>query len=382
MLLSAALLAAIPAEAREDRRPTSISITVDTSIAEHTLSLVCSQREVNERQIRSSPLVQAQIEHNRGLVAAATMDAYVEGLRALSACRAPSEGEDVFRVGAILADPELFRRKVDGLRARQSELASSVADRLTSYVPAGTQFQRAVILAVPYFSCGGFERGEYFYIDVQCLAADIDDDFAALEVLVAHETFHALQARTFFPAPIDAGEIGDVNTGLQYHFGTMLREGTATYVAGTSALLDVPSAGAFTRLGQSFGRENAARLGENFRLLTILFGYAAASPVGQERARAEAVEDLAFDGGSFQEFGYYVGARIAADIEQVWGREALVCVMQLPPEQFILAHEAAVAAEELRLGAEAIDAARSVALARSGVHGFERCHPTLGGDRQ
>ncbi|MEZ5995914.1 MAG: DUF5700 domain-containing putative Zn-dependent protease [Hyphomonadaceae bacterium] len=364
-----------PADARERTpRPAQISIHVDTSIADRTLGLVCSGQPIDERAVRASPIVQAQIAHNSGLIAAATMDAYVEALRAISACT--PQAHEVFHVGDIIAHRDAYRAKIEAISARQSELASSVAERLAPYVPAGVRFQRALILAVPYFSCGGFEREEYFFIDVECLADDIETDFVALQVLIAHETFHGLQARTFFPAPIDADEITDTDSGLDDLFGTMLREGTATYVAGTSEVLQAPPGGMLTSIAQSFGRTNRARLETNFQLLSILYGYVAEAPPDQARQRAETVEDMAFDGGAFEEFGYYVGARMAGDIESAWGRGALVCVMQLPAEQFILAHDAAVAADSLRLSPQVIDTARRRAQSRGGDHSFQSCRTT------
>lgn len=364
------------AEAAVHPTAASVAITVDTSLAEDALALACTGRDPDEARVRASPIVQAQIAHNHGILPAATMDAYIAALRGLSACRAPTP--DVFHAGAILDHLDLYRRKITALRARQGELADSIATRLTPYVPAGTQFHRAVVLAVPYFSCGGFERGEYFFIDVGCLDSDIANDFAALEVLVAHETFHGLQARTFYPALEDADQVVDVSTGLEYLFGKLLWEGTAVYVSGAEELLHFQNGGPFTRLTQKYLSDNAGRVSSNFQLLTILFAYTAAAPPGQAQARAEAAEKIAFNGGSsFEEFGYHVGARMARDIEHAWGRAALVCIMQLPAEQFVLAHDAVVSGGATRLGSDAVAAARAVAATRRGTQRFEQClHPT------
>lgn len=376
VILTLALLSAGATDAASQTRRsarTDIRITVDTSLADHALSLVCSGRDISEAAVRASPTVQAQIGHNSNLIAAATMDAYVEGLRGLSACRAPEN--DVFRVGAILDNPDAFRRKVGEIKSRQAELAADIAGRLAPYAAPGTRFHGALVLAVPYFSCGGFERGLSFFVDVGCLDGDISRDLNALEVLVAHETFHAIQAQTFYPAPIDAPDITDADTALSYLFATLLREGSALYVSGASDLLQQQDGGPFTRLTQSFGRKNADRLEQNFSLLSALLAYAAEAPAGQERVRAEAVEDAAFDGGAFEEFGYYVGARMAGDIEAAWGREALVCVMVLPAEQFVLAHDAATNGRDgaLRLGSEAVEAARQVGRRRAASERFESC---------
>jgi hypothetical protein len=67
---------------------------------------------------------------------------------------------------------------------------------------------------------------------------------------------------------------------------------------------------------------------------------------------------------------------MARDIEQAWGRDALICVTRLPPEQFALAHDAVVTAagdNRARLGPTAIEAARTLAATRHDTGTFERC---------
>ena len=49
---------------------------------------------------------------------------------------------------------------------------------------------------------------------------------------------------------------------------------------------------------------------------------------------------LGFMGNTGQQF-YYVGAIMAQKIELAFGRTALVCIMALTPEQFVLAYDAA-----------------------------------------
>ena len=104
-----------------------------------------------------------------------------------------------------------------------------------------------------------------------------------------------------------------------------------------------------------------------------MLSHVAAAAPEQARARTAMVESIAFDGGSFQEFGYYVGARMAGDVERAWGAAAFVCVMRLPAEQFVLEHDAVAHDDGLKLGAEAVSAARSVAMARGGDHDFRHC---------
>ena len=123
------------------------------------------------------------------------MDAYVEALRALSACAAPNP--DPFGVAAILQNRDAFRRKIVALRERRDERSAAVAQRLRPYVPADFSCHGDVVLAVPYFSCGGFAQQGWFFLDVGCLDDDIASDFDAVVLLIAHETYHAVQARLF-----------------------------------------------------------------------------------------------------------------------------------------------------------------------------------------
>lgn len=336
-----------------------VSIGINTSLADSALSLVCTGARVDEVTLRGSPVVQAQIAHNSGIRGSATMDAYVEALRALSACAAPNP--DPFGVAAILQNRDAFRRKVVALRERRDELSAAVAQRLRPYVPAGFSFHGDVILAVPYFSCGGFAQQGWFFIDVGCLDDDIASDFDAVALLIAHETYHAMQARLFAK---DTRELGDREAALASLFSRLLTEGTAKFVAPPESLS--ARGGRYTRLSRGFAATNGARMPANFDLMTILIEHVLRARDPEAAARQASV--IGFNGGTFQEMGYFVGARIARDIEKAWGTSALVCVMQLPPEQFVLAHAAAVgqAAETLRLGPGAVDAARAVARRRGG----------------
>lgn len=345
-----------------------VSITVDTSLADRTLSLACSGQSVDDAAVRSSPVVQAQIHHNQHLRATATMDNYVAALRAASACQAPTP--DPFRVGDVIAHRDTYRRKIEAIHARQAELANAVAQRLSPYMPAGASFTGSVVLAVPYFSCGGFSADSAFFIDVRCLDDDLDNDFAALTYLVTHETYHAIQSHYFFQAVDDPSKVHNTNDAVEFALAALLTEGSATYVAPPGELPDTP--GPLTRLDREFALTNANRLRQNFLLMSMLINEAAHSHTPAQTAQD--VYSIGFSGDAYQEMGYYVGARMAHDIEAAWGRPALVCVAQLPPEQFVLADDAATASDThaLRLSADAVAAARTLARHRRGRR-FETC---------
>jgi|CXWL01.1.fsa_nt_gi hypothetical protein len=350
-----------------------VTISIDTSLADRTLGLLCTGQPVDEAAVRASPVVQAEIQHNSGLIAAATMDAYVAALRGASACQAPTP--DPFRIADVIADPERFRAKVNAIKARETEIASAVAERLETYMPAGADYRGEVILAVPYFSCGGFAAQGRFFIDIRCLASDLETDMATLTIVIAHETFHAVQDEMFFES--DVGAAGTTPGALSRLFTALLHEGSATYVSGLASL-PATGGGPMTQLNRRFVNDNASRMRVNFALLTILFEHVRRAT--DPEASLRNAYSIGFSGGSYQEMGYHVGARIAGDIETAWGRPALACVMALPPEQFVLAHDAVASASTVepalfRLGAPAVEAARYLARRRGGQHGFASCRP-------
>ena len=351
-----------------------VAITIDTSLADQTLALMCTGQPVDEAAVRGSEVVQAQVQHNSGLRDTATMDAYVAALRAASACQAPDH--DPFGVADVIANAAAYRVKIDALKARQDEIAAAVAARIQNYIPEGMDYRGEVVLAAPYFSCGGFSARGRFFIDVRCLADDIDSEGEALTSLVAHETFHAIQNDLFF-----GDEIGPRTTthgALERLFRALLWEGTATYVGKAGGALPAEGGGPMTQLNRRFANENARRQRVNFALMTILFHHVRRAPTPEPAGRDAYA--IGFSGGTYQEMGYFVGAQMAGDIEAAWGRAALICVMRLPSEQFVLAHDAVAGASTaepalLRLGPAAIDAARYVDRRRGGHHSFTQCRP-------
>lgn len=352
-LLAGILCSCVPAGAA------TVEVTVDASLAEQALGLVCTGRDVDEAAVRASPLVQAQIEHNSRLRETATMDAYVAALRAASACTAPEP--DPFGIGRVIREAEQLRAKVDALVARGDALSHSVAARLTPYLPADYAFTGAVVLAVPYFSCGGFSAAGRFFTDVACLDDDIESDWDGLALLVAHEIFHVIQERLFWPLPDPTAGIATRADAYALLYAELLIEGSAELVAHTSTL-PASGGGRYTRFARSFNDANARRMPQNFALTSALLERVAARRADVEAA-AHLADAILFS-GQYEEIGYYVGAQMLADIDRAWGREALTCIMRLPPEQLVLAHDALAAQagdDMLRLGAEAVRQARELA---------------------
>lgn len=367
--MKTALITALAACAFAGSAFAEVNIRIDTTLADRTLALVCSGQEVDEAAVRNSPTVQAQIEHNSGLTEGATMDAYVAALRGASDCHAPTP--DPFQIGHVIANVEVYRRKVAAISARQAELEAFVSERIRPYLAPGASFSGNVVLAVPYFSCGGFSAAHAFFIDLRCLDENIDNDFTALALLISHETFHAVQQRDFAGARDGVDDARTGNDAASAIFNALLWEGTAQWV-GSARLLPTTGGGPLTRLNRTEATTNARRARANFMLLSILIERAARS-----RTPAQAAEEaytIAFSGSTYEQMGYYVGSRMAADIENAWGAPALTCVMLLPSEQFILAHDAAAPAEANRLSPGTIAVARSIA-GRYRSPNFEQCRP-------
>jgi hypothetical protein len=362
-----------------DSAAAEVQVEVDASLAERTLSLVCAGGDFDEAAVRSSPLVQAQIEHNSGLRAAATMDAYVAALRAASACAAPDP--DPFAVGRVIAAPDRFRRKVDAVAARDAELSESVARRLGPYLPADYTFSGSVVLAVPYFSCGGFSAAGQFFIDIACLSDDVESDWDGLALLVAHEIFHVIQEELFWPAPDWKARIATRADAFAFLYAELLLEGSAELVAPTASL-PASGGGPYARLSRSFYDANSRRMPQNFALMSALLDRVAAARSDYEAATR--VADSVLFAGEYEQIGYYVGERMLADIDRAWGRGALTCIMRLPPEQLVLAHDAVAstvqasrggdsASDMLRLDAEAVGEARELARRRDRHRRYQDC---------
>jgi hypothetical protein len=101
---------------------------------------------------------------------------------------------------------------------------------------------------------------------------------------------------------------------------------------------------------------------QNFALMGALFDRVAAAR--ENHGAAATLAGSVLFAGEYEEIGYYVGAQMLMDIDHAWGRAALTCIMRLPPEQLVLAHDAVAAKAgdgTLRLGAETARQAHGLA---------------------
>jgi hypothetical protein len=346
----------------------TINLTIDSSLADYVLEVSCSGETVDEQRLRNSEVLQAQIKHHTGLSPRHTMDAYIEGLQAASRCEVLEE--DLFRFRFAVEEKESMSRAIDFLKAREDEMVGFVIEKTAPYFPADKQFSGAIVLSAAGQSCGGFSMDGAFFIDLPCVAEAVEEEYMAIKVLSAHETYHALQYAFFAPFNEDMQRVDSPESALNYLFLNLLLEGTAEFVADSRVITgDSRLAG----LLGGFAKKGYRRVNFNLRMV----GYAAEvlAEKGDSQRRMRDMYSVGFSGNTGQQF-YYVGAVMAEKIETAFGREALVCIIALSPEQFVLAYDAASLkgdAEATPIGAGAVNASRLLA---EGKVSWESCADT------
>jgi hypothetical protein len=333
----------------------TIDLSIDSSLADYILEVSCSGKPVDEHRLRAWKVLKAQIKHHSGLNPRYTMDAYIEGLQAASRCEVLEN--DIFRFRHAVEEKEDLVSAITFLKAHEDELVDFVIMKIAPYFPTDKQFSGAIVLSAAGQSCGGFSMDGAFFIDVPCVAGEIEDEFMAIKVLSAHETYHALQYAFFEPFNEDIQAIDSPAAAQNYLFLNLLLEGSAEFVADSR---EVTGESPLARLLGEFAAKGYRKVNFNLRVL----GYAAEVLTGEgdSQRRIKDVYSIGFSGNTGQPF-YYVGAVMAEKIEAAFGREALVCVIALSPEQFVLAYAAASLKEDLEaspIGAGAVLAAREL----------------------
>jgi hypothetical protein len=345
----------------------NVEITVDTSLADYIVEFTCSGEEIDEARLRNSRLLQAQIKHHSGNSDLFTMDGFIDAARAAASCEVPER--DLYRFRHVVEDQEQIARAIDFLKAREAELAAFVVEKVAPYFPPDKQFSGEIVLAAASWSCGGFSMDGAFFVDVPCVAPSIEEELQAVKILSAHETYHALQYAFFAPFNEDMSAIDTPEAAQAYLFLNLLLEGTAEFVADSR---DVPGEGTLATVFRKFARQGYGSLASHFRWLDYASAVLAVDEASNQRIRD--VYDFGFSGSTGQKF-YYVGATMARKIEAVFGRERLVCIISLSPEQFVLAYDAAVeqAGEvgDYPVGASTLTAARRLGEKNTS---FRTCH--------
>lgn len=311
----------------------NISLSIDTSLADYVLQVSCSGQSIDQEQLRASRVLQAQIKHHSGLKEKYTMDAYIEGLEAASRCETLED--DMFRFRYAVNEKEQLANAIAFLKSHEAELVDYVIGKTAPYFPADKPFSGEIVLSAAGLSCGGFSMDGAFFIDIPCVAAEIEEEFAALKVLSAHETYHAMQYAFFAPFNEDMDIVDSPAAAQGYFFMSLLTEGTAEFVADSR---EATGDSRFARMFVETATKGHRRVNTNLRMV----GYAA-EVLGRTDDSNQRIKDmysLGFGGDRGQEF-YYVGAVMAEKIQAAFGRKALVCIIALTPEQFVLAYDAA-----------------------------------------
>ena len=334
----------------------TIELSIDSSLADYVLEISCSNNPVDEQRLRDSDVLQAQIKHHSGLNPRYTMDSYIEGLKAAARCEVLED--DLFRFRYAVQEKDELARAIAFLKAHEDELVGFVVEKTAPYFPIDKQFEGAIVLSAAGQSCGGFSMDGAFFIDVPCVADAIEEELTAIKVLSAHETYHALQYEFFAPFSEDMSLVDSPATAQNYLFLNLLLEGTAEFVADSR---EVTGESRLAGLLSEFAAKGYRKVNFNLRML----GYAAEvlAREGDSQRRIRDMYSVGFSGGTGQEF-YYVGAVMAEKIETALGREALVCIIALSPEQFVLAYDAVAGkdgVEATPIGAGAVQAARELA---------------------
>ncbi len=325
------LLSAMPAQAK------SIKLTIDASLAEYILETACSGAGIDEDALRAMPLLQSQIKHHSNLTAQRDMDAFIAGLRAASACE--TAGEDHFLFGPVVEETEKFENAVAYFKERSSEIEAFVAERLLPYMPDDLDYEGELVLSIVGNNCGGFSMDGKFFLALNCLRDVYEDEYQTALLVSAHETYHDIQYEFFYPFEEDVERVKSLDDAFDYLFMNLTLEGTAELAADSR---DATGSGLLSGLFKRYSRRAYGQMGYNMRL----FSYAGEllKDDGALMRRVKDVYNLGFGGATGQIF-YYVGAEMARQIDDVYGRDALICVLALPPEQFVRAYDAAAEAE-------------------------------------
>lgn len=362
--LAFCIVVLIGAHAQAKGRAANVSIDFNTQYAESLLKIACSNEAFDEDLFRDSKLLKAQIAHHERFGERFSYENFIDGLRQISQCKSPSP--DPFRFSALVERREEIEDALSILQAHQTKLARDVGKMLVPYVPEGMGFTGSVVMAAASFSCGGFAEGGDFFIDLQCVSGEIEQEIDAVQYLSAHETYHAIQNQ-FVPTPSksEVEQVTNADEAREFIFHQLILEGTASYVAD---FRKVEGTGRYSTFSRNLAKSNYHRLDSNFLLFDYLIdslGIGGQAP----SQRAQDVYDLGF-GGQFEELFYYVGAQMAAEIDADFGSSALVCIMQLPSENFVLAYGRAIEIGERLPDSHSLrpatyDAARAVAAKRS-----------------
>lgn len=296
------------------------------------------------------------------------MDAFMAGLAAAAKCETPPT--DYFRFGAVVKDKAGFAETVAFFKGRADEIAGFVSEGLAPYTPADLDYSGTLVLAIVGNPCGGFTSDTDFFLALSCLRGNYETELHAAKSVAAHETYHAIQHEFFYPASHRLEDVKTEDDAIDTLFSFLLREGTAEYAVDSRR---IEGSGALTDYLKGFAANGHAQLPFHMRLFDYMAGLIAAAEAHDDLMQhlKDAVQ-LGFSGDNRQVF-YYVGAAMAARLDAAYGREAYLCILRLPPEQFVRAYQAASGGDAPRLGPAVLKAAERRSRARAGDLHYETC---------
>ncbi len=298
-----------------------VSVRIDTGFAQQILEEACSQQTIDEQAIRASRTAQDMVRHFSAFRKTFSMDAYVEARRALAKCQVPEK--DYFRIATVIDNLDRLKNSLDSLRQEEKSYSTRAAQMIKAYSPEQLHYEGTAIPVVGSPSCGGWSSGSTFYLDLPC----IESDNEGMLYLIAHESYHGAQDRFMPEADNNANPFEKIMHEL-------VREGSAQVVADVQ---EIDNPGAYAALGQRVARANSRRVQENFDLFEMALHYLDTADDDEAFAK---VYRLGFS-GLFDSPFYSVGARMINTIDQAFGRQALICVLGMAPEEFPLAYAAA-----------------------------------------
>jgi hypothetical protein len=314
----------------------SINVDIDISNARRLLEIACSGAEIDESEFTGSPIVQGQISHHQEFGARFSMENYLAGLRALTKCETPEP--DAFRFRSLVEQRALMENSINYLALNRDDLIKQVHENLLPYVPENMEFNGKAIIAAASFSCGGFSKHGMFFIDLPCLAPDIEGEYEAIVQLITHETYHAMQNRFASKPMVSKEEVTSDVQAWDYMFHRLAIEGSASFVGD---MQDIKGDGRYAKYSRDVAKRSFRHLAYNFQLLGILM-----EAIGNDPARVKErfpeIYGLAFD-GSFGELSYFTGQQMTAEIVHSFGPRSLPCLLAQPPENFTLAYHRALA---------------------------------------
>lgn len=311
----------------------SLDIRVNSEYAEKLLDVVCSGNEVDEAFWRGYEPLLGQIKHHTSNKNIRNMEAFLSGLRAASACEVPEN--DVFRFRAVIERQQAFKDAVAFFKENTASTEAYVRDTLTAYLPEGLTYEGGLTLSVVGNPCGGFATTGNFYLALNCLTESYEAELSTAQLVAAHEIYHDIQLKYFYGDEIELKNVETRTDAYRFLLRGLLLEGSAEYVTNSRT---ITGTGTLSDLLKGFADNGYAQQARYIRSV----GYAA-DIIADHSDWRERLDDIFMTGltGAGRQTFYYAGAAMAGHIEATYGRQALICILPLPAEQFVRAYQAA-----------------------------------------